>query len=154
MEASAGIRKRPHFDDPILELLFQRGTDHEKSYVDSLRETGMSVVELTPVMNRDELLAATLDAMRAGTDVIVQGALADEGWFGKPDLLMRVPRPSETHSSFLPAASVVRIPGIRTGHPARWHDRISPPDPFGGSGDDAKVHRSVVIGIQASSVLF
>lgn len=94
MEASAGIRKRPHFDDPILELLFQRGTDHEKSYVDSLRQTGLSVVELTPVMKRDELLAATLDAMRAGHDVIVQGALADDGWFGKPDLLMRVPRPS------------------------------------------------------------
>ena len=94
MEAAAGLRERPHFDDPILELLFQRGTDHEKSYVESLRASGLSVTDLTPILNRDQLLDATVEAMRAGADVIVQGALAHGQWFGKPDLLQRVPQPS------------------------------------------------------------
>ena len=94
MEAAAGLRDRPHFDDPILELLFQRGTDHEKAYVESLRASGLSVTDLTQVIDRAQLLDATVEAMRAGTDVIVQGALAHGQWFGKPDLLQRVETPS------------------------------------------------------------
>ena len=94
MEAAAGLRKRPYFDDPLLELLFQRGTDHEKSYVDSLRDGGREVIDLTSIMDREALVAATLRAMREGADVIVQGGLASQQWFGKPDLLQRVARPS------------------------------------------------------------
>ena len=90
MEAAAGLRERPHFDDPLLELLFQRGTDHEKAYVESLRKAGRDVLDLSHIMNRDELVEATLAAMRKGTDVIVQGALQHGQWFGKPDLLQRI----------------------------------------------------------------
>ena len=94
MEAAAGTRKKPHFDDPLLDLLFKRGADHEKQHVDSLRGAGREIVDLTSIMDRDELVAATLSAMRKGTDVIVQGGLALDAWFGKPDLLQRVARPS------------------------------------------------------------
>ncbi|MEO5814661.1 MAG: TM0106 family RecB-like putative nuclease [Gemmatimonadaceae bacterium] len=94
LEFAAGLRERPHFDDPLLELLFQRGTDHEKDYVATLAAAGRSVVDLGNIMTREALLAATLDAMRSGADVIVQGALSNGQWFGKPDLLMRVPQPS------------------------------------------------------------
>src|SRR5438132_523348 len=80
MEDAAGVRKRPHFDDPLLKLLSQRGIDHEKAHVDSLRKAGHEVLDLSHLIDRDEQVAATLAAMRAGTDVIVQGALRNEQW--------------------------------------------------------------------------
>ena len=95
MESAAGLRQRPHFDDPLLELLFKRGDDHEKVYVASLETVGRSVVDLSHIMKREEQVGATLAAMRSGVDVIVQGALADNLWFGKPDLLQRVASPSD-----------------------------------------------------------
>ncbi|MGH7619874.1 MAG: TM0106 family RecB-like putative nuclease, partial [Gemmatimonadaceae bacterium] len=94
MEAVAGIRHKPHFDDPLLELLFQRGLDHEKAYVESLRAAGRSVTDLSQIERRDAQIDATLAAMRDGADVIVQGALRDGQWFGKPDVLLRTAKPS------------------------------------------------------------
>ena len=94
MEAAADLRKRPHFDDPLLELLIQRGFDHEKAYVDTLRASGRSIADLSHLKDRDALVDATIVEMRRGADVIVQGALRDGVWFGKPDLLLRVDVPS------------------------------------------------------------
>ncbi len=43
---------------------------------------------------RDGRPARTLEAMRAGADVIVQAALADDRWLGYADVLRKVPLPS------------------------------------------------------------
>jgi predicted RecB family nuclease len=94
MEVAAGTRRRAYFIDPILDVIRQRGLDHEKSYVERLRENGRRIVDLSHLRAHDESLSATLDAMRAGADVIVQGALGAPPWFGRPDLLERVPRAS------------------------------------------------------------
>ena len=40
MDAAAKIRKKPQYTDPLLELLFARGLDHEKAYVEQLRAAG------------------------------------------------------------------------------------------------------------------
>jgi len=85
----------PKFTDPLLELLYKRGLEHENAYVDSLKEEGSEITDLSGINsleNPEELLAATLDSMRSGAQVIVQGALHDGGWFGKPDVLRRVDR--------------------------------------------------------------
>ena len=94
MQAATGALKRPHFDDPILDLLFKRGTEHEKAHVAALKAAGRDVVDLSHIVQADPLVAATLDEMRRGADVIVQGALRSGIWYGKPDLLQRVERPS------------------------------------------------------------
>ncbi|MGH7617323.1 MAG: TM0106 family RecB-like putative nuclease [Gemmatimonadaceae bacterium] len=94
MDAAAGLRKRPYFEDPLLKLLFQRGIDHERKYVDSLRAEGHRVEDLSHIVDRHELLAATEAALRAGRDIVVQGALGNKEWFGKPDILRRVATPS------------------------------------------------------------
>jgi predicted RecB family nuclease len=91
MDAAAKILTRPQFTDPLLELLFARGLAHEKAYVDELRTDGRQIVDLTAVRGTTELVDATITAMRAGADVIVQGALRHAQWFGKPDLLRRTP---------------------------------------------------------------
>src|SRR5688572_2244473 len=82
-------RKRPHkADDPLLELLWQRGLDHEKAYVDKLRDEGRQVVEI-PRGEVDQALAETSAAIRSGAEVIVQAALAHDSWFGYADVLVR-----------------------------------------------------------------
>ena len=42
----------------------------------------------------DDAVARTLDAMRAGVNVILQPALRSGRWFGRPDVLRRVETPS------------------------------------------------------------
>jgi uncharacterized protein len=94
MAETYGKRKRPMWDDPLLELLFKRGLEHEAKYVESLRAAGRRIVDLSDVKGRQEKLKQTLNAMRAGADVIVQGALGDGRWYGKPDVMQRLEKPS------------------------------------------------------------
>jgi uncharacterized protein len=85
-----GKRQRPAWADPMLEALFARGREHENHYVSSLRAAGKVVTDLSAIATRDDALAATLDAMRTGAEVIAQGALASGRWYGRPDVLLRV----------------------------------------------------------------
>lgn len=97
MAAAQGTRARPpKYVDPLLELLWKRGLEHERQYVESLQASGRTITDLSdiPLNAPDDLVAATLDAIRAGADVIVQGGLRDGSWFGKPDILRRIPTPS------------------------------------------------------------
>ena len=89
-----GKHKRPAWHDPLLEALFKRGLEHERRYVDSLQSSGRQVVELGELKGRDEAATATLVAMRDGSDVIVQAALRDGHWYGRPDVLLKVERAS------------------------------------------------------------
>ncbi|HWL40676.1 MAG TPA: TM0106 family RecB-like putative nuclease, partial [Gemmatimonadaceae bacterium] len=96
MAVAHGAIKKPWVAaDPLLEILWARGLEHERLYVESLRASGRSITDLREYdSDRDEHVAKTLDAMRAGADVIVQGALRDGRWFGKPDVLRRIATPS------------------------------------------------------------
>jgi uncharacterized protein len=85
-----GARKRPRFNDPFLEILAQRGREHEKTYVESQRTGDRRVVDLSDVKDIRAALPLTLEALRAGADVVVQGALSDGRWYGRPDVLLRV----------------------------------------------------------------
>ncbi|MGH9345868.1 MAG: TM0106 family RecB-like putative nuclease [Vicinamibacterales bacterium] len=49
---------------------------------------------MSEIKVREDALAATLDAMRTGVEVIAQGALGDGHWYGRPDILLRVDSPS------------------------------------------------------------
>ena len=47
MATALGELKRPWRKDPLLEILFQRGREHERTYVESLRVQGKSIVDLS-----------------------------------------------------------------------------------------------------------
>ena len=85
---------RPHWkgDDPLLELLWKRGLDHEKAYVETLRNEGRQVVDLNgiPHTEVDRALAETSGAIRSGAEVIVQAALA-------PRVVVRLRRRAGPH---------------------------------------------------------
>ena len=89
-----GKRTRPYFHDPVLEALFARGLEHEHQYVEALEGAGRRIVNLAEFRDRTEVVGRTVNAMRAGADAIVQAALEDGNWYGRPDVLLRTDAPS------------------------------------------------------------
>jgi predicted RecB family nuclease len=74
--------------------MIQRGIDHEAAYVDALEKSGREIIRIkrdTPERGVEE----TVKAMRDGADVIVQGALRHEQWFGYADIIVRVDKKSD-----------------------------------------------------------
>lgn len=83
--------------DEMLELIFDKGRDHESGYLQQLRDEGRSIAEITTGFSgadRRRGEQETLDAMRSGVDVVYQGAFFDGFWGGQADFLLRNERPS------------------------------------------------------------
>ncbi|MGO8997122.1 MAG: TM0106 family RecB-like putative nuclease [Polyangiaceae bacterium] len=87
--AAHKLARRPHYDDPMLELLRERGLAHEAAYVAHLAGAGKRVVSID--MHSPTAFADTLGAMRSGADVVVQARLEHGAWAGWADVLLRVP---------------------------------------------------------------
>ena len=94
MAVAYGKRDRPFIDDPLLKALWERGLEHERRYVASLRADAVSIVDFSSIGDPEEQIKETREAMAKGVGVIVQGALADGHWLGRPDVMCRVPRRS------------------------------------------------------------
>jgi predicted RecB family nuclease len=82
--------KLSYYQDPVLEILRQRGYEHEALYVKHLEMQGLKVIDLKN-KPKDE----TMKAMRAGFDVIVQARFENTEWKGFPDILLKVNTPSK-----------------------------------------------------------
>lgn len=85
-----GALARPKVWDPLLDILRERGAVHEQSYVEHLAEAGFDTIRIDGVEVSDAAIAETLAAMKKGVQVIVQAALANNGWVGRADILRRV----------------------------------------------------------------
>jgi uncharacterized protein len=90
---AVGQLNRPTWVDPALQLLQERGLEHEREYVATLAAQGFTATDLSEY---EEISAEqrTLEAMRAGATVIVQAVLRRGHWYGRPDLLRRIESPS------------------------------------------------------------
>src|SRR5688572_19259818 len=88
-----GEVERPKVENEQAELIFRKGLEHERAYLESLRAAGHTVLEIPdPEGDYEAAARATADAIRAGVaDVIYQGVLAHENWRGVADFLMRQP---------------------------------------------------------------
>jgi predicted RecB family nuclease len=90
-----GVLSKPRiWDDPLLQVLSERGAAHEQSYVEHLINAGLDITRIKGVGVTNEAAAETLAAMNRGIPVIIQGASADRGWNGRVDVLRRVQVPS------------------------------------------------------------
>jgi predicted RecB family nuclease len=95
LEVALGKAEKPRPWDPLLEILVERGLVHERQYVQHLRKSGYDVVEIEGPGGIDQTrVDTTLEAMRAGCTVIVQGAFVRDDWAGRTDILKRVEIPS------------------------------------------------------------
>jgi len=81
------------------DLVARKGDEFELAHLDSLRAAGREVVEIVSAPGSEGLRRGaerTLEAMRAGAEVIYQAVLFDgERWRGYADFLERVDSPSE-----------------------------------------------------------
>jgi predicted RecB family nuclease len=91
-----GLTTRPEVMDPELDVLRERGREHEQRYFAELVAAGREVVEIAsagPAEERGELLrgatAATEAAMARGVDVVYQATFFDGRWLGYADFLLR-----------------------------------------------------------------
>src|SRR5215207_3791685 len=77
-----------------LQLVFDRGLEHEKKYLESLKADGKTVVEIATAFDaagRRRAEELTVEAMRRGFDVVYQGTFFDGAWGGQSDFLLKVP---------------------------------------------------------------
>lgn len=97
LAAARGAIDRPRYADPYAAMLRQHGEDHELAYVESLRSRGLVIVTAKPIetTRADESTRLTLEAMRAGAQVIVQARLTGDLIAGYADVLFRVDRKSD-----------------------------------------------------------
>ena len=97
----AGLAKRPDRDDPELDLIAQRGEEHERVYIGRLRESGRQVVDLSAERPKEvdrgdfyrAQAAVTRTAIERGDDVIFQACFFDGTWLGFADFLLRIDDP-------------------------------------------------------------
>jgi predicted RecB family nuclease len=94
LSVANGLLPRPRVWDPVLPILAERGSAHERNYVDHLRAAGHQVIEIPGKGIDSPAVRKTLEAMRAGIEVITQGALLAGAWSGRVDILRRVASPS------------------------------------------------------------
>lgn len=85
-----GVAKAPKVWSPLLEVLWERGAEHEKQYVKHLVEAGFNVREILGTVVNQHSVEATTSAMIEGVDVIVQAALANGPWVGRVDVLQKI----------------------------------------------------------------
>ncbi len=83
---------RPAVENEQAELVFRKGLEHERAYLESLRADGKTIVEIDfDDLDWDAAQGRTVEAMRAGADVVYQGVFAHDGWRGVADFLLRQP---------------------------------------------------------------
>jgi predicted RecB family nuclease len=91
-----GETQRPFFRDSGVDLLQELGLRHEKAYLQHLTETeGLRAVHIPTEGSCTDAVSRTIEAIRAGADVVYQATFRDGTWRGRGDFLIRVDRPSE-----------------------------------------------------------
>src|SRR5262245_10653523 len=88
---ATGKLVKPHVSDDGTKLLADKGMQHEADFLMRMHDEGRHVVEI-PMENWDFDAAAarTVEAMRAGADVIFQATFVDGPWRGRADFLLKV----------------------------------------------------------------
>ncbi|HUG36894.1 MAG TPA: TM0106 family RecB-like putative nuclease [Candidatus Limnocylindrales bacterium] len=94
LEVVRGERARPHVPDQQSDLLRQKGELHERAHLEKLRASGRTIVEISlgRAWEFEAAAARTVEAMRAGADVISQATFVDGRWRGRADFLLKVAR--------------------------------------------------------------
>lgn len=90
-----GTLAKPAVWDPLLELLWARGAQHEQGFVEHLSAQGFEITAIEGVGVQDDAVALTHDAMHRGDPIIVQGAFRVKNWVGRTDVLRRIETPSD-----------------------------------------------------------
>ncbi|HEY5234535.1 MAG TPA: TM0106 family RecB-like putative nuclease, partial [Rhabdochlamydiaceae bacterium] len=80
------------------ELLTKKGLEHEAAYLQSLKSSGHTLIDIATNDTLENRARMTQEAMKAGVPYVSQAALLKDQWHGFADLLRRVERPSSLGS--------------------------------------------------------
>ena len=101
LAGAARLVRRPIRPDPELDVIQQRGIEHERRFLGDLEAAGRRATRIEPdetIEDRAARLgraaAQTAEAIRRGDDVIYQATFFDGRWLGLADFLLRVETPS------------------------------------------------------------
>ena len=72
LQVAQKLRSKPHSRDELSELVAEKGNQHEAAFLDQLVADGRQITEIPTDVSFEVAAAATVDAMRAGADVIYQ----------------------------------------------------------------------------------
>lgn len=86
----------PETTNEQAELVFRKGEEHERAFLDQLRREDKTVAEISlePDLDWNRAATETLEVMRSGVDVVYQGVVVDGNWRGVADFLLRTNAPS------------------------------------------------------------
>ncbi len=101
----------PRWQDPMADVLRERGLAHEAAYLEHLRAgEGRDVLRFESPALSEAGAAATLEAMRRGVGAIAQAPLVRGRWRGIADVLLRVEEPSALGTwSYVPADTKLAV---------------------------------------------
>src|SRR5262245_61511061 len=89
--AAAGEFDRPRQDDPLLEVRARHGGLHEAEVLADYEDGTRSLTKIDPDTGSrsglERAAAETVEAMRAGIEVIYQATFLAGGWIGHADFL-------------------------------------------------------------------
>lgn len=104
LRAAHGIETIESSRDDAALLVARKGDEHERAYLERLRAERVDVAFVPAVADGagdlDEAVERTREAMRAGAEVIYQGALLDGDWRGYADFIERVASPSPVFGDY------------------------------------------------------
>ena len=81
-------------NDPFIDLLRDRGLDHEQNYLKKLKSTYSQVVEISNEKSFETQVELTTNAICSGADIIYQPLFYDYPWSGYADFLIKTTTPS------------------------------------------------------------
>jgi uncharacterized protein len=94
LSVARGQHGAPGWRSPNLVVIQELGLRHEASYLGLLHNKGISLVDLRNIEDEQQAIAETVSSMERGVDAVAQGSLASGRWFGRPDVLIKVAKPS------------------------------------------------------------
>ncbi len=94
LQEAKGLLTAPKSVFGILAILQQKGAEFETSYIEELRKSNKTVVEIDP-NDRKKAFQDTLAAISSGADVIYQARLEYDIWNGWADFLVKVNKPGK-----------------------------------------------------------
>ncbi len=96
---ATGKLEGPKVWDPLLKILWERGMAHEQSYVKHLEQAGFEVARIDGAGIETKQVDDTIEGMRAGVEIIVQGCDASSSEISLFEMISCVILPAKSRFS-------------------------------------------------------
>ena len=75
-------------EDPFLKIIASKGEDHEKEILSDLQQKDLSIT-IIDKSDRFSMVNDTLEAMKSGVEIIYQGSVSNDNFYGRTDFFSK-----------------------------------------------------------------